>query len=103
MANLKKFLIPLAVAIAGLAAGNSQATVDSKASALESKSDQPASKLAALPREDTRRVIFAEGEELHSLILATNHQGVILSDHESHYSHISHGSHGSHRSHTSGY
>ena len=100
MAHVKNFLIPVAAAIAGLTASNSQAAVDHKASVTESKSDQTTRKLAALPQEDIQRVVFAKGDELHSLILARNDQGVILSDHESHYSHRSHSSH---RSHYSGY
>jgi hypothetical protein len=100
MANFKKFLIPVSVALAGLTAGNAQAIVDPTAPAPESPSDQTVSKLAAPPREGASRVVFATGGELHALILARNNQGVMLSDHESH---VSHASHGSHRSHTSGY
>lgn len=103
MANLKKFLIPMATAIAGLTANNAQASVDLKVTATELKADQLATKLSAIPREETKRVIFAQGDELHSLLLASNAQGVILSQHESHYSHRSHASHSSHRSHYSGY
>jgi hypothetical protein len=103
MANLKKFLIPVTAAIAGLTTVNSQATVDLKAPVTELKSDQIASKLSAISREETKRVIFAEGDELHSLLLGRNAQGMILSQHESHYSHRSHESHSSHRSHYSGY
>jgi len=100
MANRKKFLIPVSVAIAGLAASNSQAVAAPLNLAAESKFDQIASKPIVLSREGVSRVVFASGGELHSLILARNAQGVILSDHESHYSHQSHSSH---RSHYSGY
>src|SRR5262245_39945705 len=100
MANRKKFLIPVTAAIASLVAGNSQATVDLKASATESKLDESASKPLVHPQEEVNRAVFANGGELHSVMLARNAQGVILAQHGSH---VSHGSHGSHRSHTSGY
>ena len=54
----------MTAAIAGLTAGNSQATVDLKATAIELKADQMASKLSAFPQEETKQVIFAEGDEL---------------------------------------
>lgn len=100
MANSKKFLIPLTAAITSLVAVNSQATMGPKTSVTESKPDQTPSKLATLSRDGISRVVFAKGSELHSLLLARNEQGVILSDHESH---ASHSSHSSHRSHYSGY
>jgi len=89
MANLKAFLIPVRVAMAGLATATSQATAAAQASALEAQSDQLATSLSALARNEAKRVLFAQGDDLHSLLGARNPQGIILSAHDSHAAYAS--------------
>ena len=93
MANLKKFLIPVAAAIASLTESSSHATVDLPAVAPEAARDHTVSKIAALPKENVQRIVFATGDELHALLMVKTDHGTILADHQSHYSHSSHRSH----------
>jgi hypothetical protein len=97
----KKFLVPLAVAIAGLATTtSSEASISSTAPAVSDVQEKLSPITNSTLKKDDKRVIFSQGNELHSLILNRDNQGVVLADHESHYSHRSHSSH---RSHYSGY
>lgn len=94
--NSKKFLVPISVAIAGLSAGTAQATVskspDLQTSIIQSQNTENSVK------QLVQRLIFSKGDELHSLLLEKNGQGIVLAHHESHYSHSSHSSHSSHYS-----
>ena len=94
----KKFLVPVAASIAALAAGNAQASPqpNSTHETASSKASPKSVDLAA--QQDAQRIKFTMGDEMHSLILARNNQGIILADHESHSSHASHASHASHTS-----
>lgn len=94
MSNLsKKFLVPMSVAIAGLSAIPAQANI-SEAPNVQSSANQDAENNL----KPSNRMIFSKGDELHSLLLVRNQQGIVLADHESHYSHSSHRSHSSHYS-----
>ena len=88
----RKFLVPVAAAIAALGATEGHAM--SSPSAIVSQ--QPA--VAENTDPVVQRLTYQVGEESHSLLMRKPASGAVYAYHESHSSHASHGSHRSHRS-----
>jgi hypothetical protein len=97
MTNTKKFLLPVAGAIAALVSvpQNVEAAISPDAGQSQKANDQVATSLST---SDGSVYQFARGNELHNLIVKRNEAGVMMSYHSSHASHASHGSHSSHYS-----
>lgn len=89
----RKFLVPVATAIAALGATEGHAM--STPSAIVSQ--QPAAD-AANTDQVIQRLTYQVGDENHSLLMRKPAAGEVYAYHESHSSHASHGSHRSHRS-----
>jgi hypothetical protein len=94
----KKFMIPVATALAAIA-GTSGAVEVRQVISDDSKQESVAmSALKKTLAAEDRLATYSVGEELHALLLRKNADGVILAGHYSHRSHSSHSSHSSHYS-----
>ena len=98
MKHKKKFMIPVAAALAAVA-GTSNAVEVKQVNFTEKNHETSATQALkkALVAGD-RIATYSVGEELHALLLRKNADGVILAGHYSHRSHSSHSSHSSHYS-----
>lgn len=102
--GLKKFLVPVAAALAALVSNTSQAVTDPSVAATTPPA--PArSTLAAQQSHDpiVQTLHYQMGTEEHILLMRQPASGVMYAQHQSHWSHSSHSSHSSHMSHRSGY
>src|SRR5216683_7250776 len=92
----KKFLVPVAAAIAALFSNTSQAITPPSVSTTTSPTPV-SSTLAAEQSTDPiiQKMNYQMGTEEHVLVMHNPDSGLIYADH---YSHRSHGSHRSHRS-----
>ncbi len=98
MSTNKKFLIPVATALAA-ATGTSNAVEVKQVNSTESKQETSATQaLKKVLAAEDKLATYSVGDELHGLILRKNAEGVVLAGHYSHRSHSSHSSHSSHYS-----
>ncbi len=88
----RKFLVPLAALVAGFAAGESQASIQT--TSIVPQVD--VTKTAGAIRSD--RILVNNGDDQFSFVLRRMEDGQMVAAHESHYSHRSHSSHRSHYS-----
>ncbi len=98
MKSNKKFLIPVATALAAVA-GTSNAVEVKQVKSTENTHETGATQaLKKVLSAEDKLATYSVGDELHGLILRKNIDGVVLADHYSHRSHSSHSSHSSHYS-----
>lgn len=93
----KKFLVPVSVAIAALAANNTSATIpitSNKDSANSSGNSVNSSSMSASPIQPVK---YVKNGEAHLLMMKKIDAGQVLAYHSSHASHASHSSHRSGR------
>ena len=90
--RFKGFLVPVATAAAALTGSAAEASIEKTTPPSDQVEPQQKNVVPA------GGITFTLGDELHSLILAPNEQGVMLAAHGSHQSHASHQSHRSHYS-----
>lgn len=97
MPSSKKFLVPLTGVIATLVATSQNANA---VIPVLGQQDSKATEQTALSLVKADGVVykFAQGNELHHLLVKRNEAGVMMSYHGSHASHASHASHSSHYS-----
>ena len=100
----KKFLVPVAAAIAALFSNTSQAITPPSVSTTNSPAPV-SSTLATHQSNDPiiQSMRYQIGTEEHVLTMRKPASGSIYAQHQSHWSHSSHESHSSHSSHRSGY
>jgi hypothetical protein len=98
MKSNKKFLIPVATALAAMASTSNAIEVKQVNSAESKHETGPAQALKKALAAEDKLATYSVGAELHGLILRKNTDGVMLAEHYSHRSHSSHSSHSSHYS-----
>jgi hypothetical protein len=91
----KKFLIPVAAAVAALSSGNPAEATQSSEAKVDTAKQQPTGPALGT---DAQQMLYPQGDALHSLLLTRTEQGTVLAQHDSHFSHSSHSSHSSHYS-----
>lgn len=99
--STKKFLVPIASALASLAADAQALTVESSAPRGRVDAEGTTKNLLAprpVLKDGDHLATFKRGDELHGLILQRSEQGLVVATHYSHRSHSSHHSHSSHYS-----
>ena len=99
MENKRKFLVPVAVALAAMASQSNSATasVVPAAVANTSTSDAKAAEIVTPSAMSGERVGFDSDGNLFSFVLKRSEAGELVAYHESHRSHSSHRSHYSSR------
>ncbi len=100
----RKFLVPVAAALASLLATNSEASTIPDSPVQPSPDNANAiegTKSESTSSTPIGRYLFSVGPDIHSLTMTTSSSGTVLAQHDSHSSHDSHASHASHDSHSS--
>jgi hypothetical protein len=92
MPQKKTVIVPLATALASLAANSAVPTVQTPDQANASIDTQ-----AASANTVAANTVFSAGEDLLGLLVTKNADGTIVAQHSSHASHASHASHSSSR------
>ncbi len=97
----KKFLVPIASALAALTSHSEAVQTTTTTEAAVNLPDAVAKGLSTVKpvlNQGDHLANIKRGEEWHGLILRRSEEGITVADHYSHRSHASHASHSSHYS-----